>query len=356
MSRDGLLVYGAYGYTGELVARAAVARGRTPTLAGRDSGRLRSLADELGRPSIAFRLDERAAVRAALEDHEAVLNCAGPFVDTYEPLVEAAVETGTHYLDLTGEIGVFRGIREYGAAARDAGVTLLPGVGFDVVPTDCLAAHLAGRCPEADRLRLAFEADGGASPGTVRTVIRHLHEGGRVRRDGDLEAVPLAWKTETVDFGDGERTVVSIPWGDVATAYHTTGIPNVEVYTSMHPARVRWLRRLRYLSPVLARRPVQWLLARLLVEGDGPDATAREETGARVWGEAAGDGDRAVARLHTPNTYSLTVETALAAGARTVEGEAPSGFQTPAGAFGEAFVLEREGVELTDVTAPPPTQ
>jgi len=369
-----LLLYGAYGYTGSLVAEAAAERGLDVTLAGRDSSKLRPIAEDLGYEAVVFRLDERAAVRAALENHAVVLNCAGPFVDTAEPLVDAAIETGTDYLDVTGEIGVFEWIHDRGGAAREAGVTLLPGVGFDVVPTDCLAAHLADRLPGAETLALAFESEGPASRGTTRTSLRHLHEGGRVRRAGEIRRVPLASDVREVDFGDGPRTVAAIPWGDVATAYHSTGIPNVTVYTSMSPGRVRRLRRLRHLAPALSLGAVRWLLLKLASGDAGPDAATRERTGARLWGRATagetpqgesvqgesarGENERGetemgtkeapeavVSRLRTPNTYDFTVESALEATCRVLDGEAAAGFQTPATAFGPEFVLSLPGVE-----------
>ena len=345
-----LLLYGAYGYTGSLVAEAAADRGLDVTLAGRRRAKLRPLADDLGYEAVVFHLEDRAPITAALDNHEAVLNCAGPFVETAEPLVEAALATGTDYLDITGEIEVFEAIQDRDDWAREARVTLLPGVGFDVVPTDCLAAHLAERLPEADSLELAFESEGPPSDGTTRTSLRHLHEGGRVRRDGEIEAVPLAWEDRQIDFGEGPRTVVTIPWGDVATAYHSTGIPDVTVYMSMSPGSVTWLRRARYASPLLRLGVVRWLLAKLLARGgSGPDEETRAETGASVWGRAmADDGAEAVARLRTPNTYDLTVETALNAVEGVLAGDVDPGFQTPSTAFDPDFVLEVPGVERTD--------
>jgi short subunit dehydrogenase-like uncharacterized protein len=344
-----ILVYGAYGYTGSLVAEAATDRGLPITLGGRNGGKLRSLADDLDRPVVQFRLDDDAAVRAAIDDHDVVLNCAGPFVHTADPLVEAAIETATHYLDITGEITVFEAIHARDERARDAGVTLLPGVGFDVVPTDCLGAHLADRLPEAESLELAFEAEGPASDGTTRTSLRHLHEGGRVRRNGEIERVPLAWRDREVDFGDGTRSVVSIPWGDVSTAYHSTGIPDVTVYMSMSPGSIRWQRRLRAVTPLLKLGTVRWLLGTLLASGgDGPDAETRAETGARVWGRASSENQAVESFLRTPNTYALTVDSAIEAAQRVLHDGVDPGFQTPSSAFGPDFVLDLPGVERSD--------
>src|SRR3712207_3296995 len=146
-------------------------------------------------------------------------------------MAEACLSAGVHYLDITGEIGVFEALAARDAQARAAGVMLMPGVGFDVVPTDCLAAHLKRRLPSATRLALGFEAAGRLSRGTARTVIENLGAGGLVRQGGELKRVPAAWRTRVIDFGAGPRTAMTIPWGGVVTAYHSTGIPTIEVYT-----------------------------------------------------------------------------------------------------------------------------
>lgn len=350
MSGD-LLVYGAYGYTGRLISAAAVDRGMDVTVAGRDRPKVEDLAGRLQCDERVFGLDERKVAAQIAGEHDVVLHCAGPFADTYRPMVEACLEAGTHYLDITGEIDVLEAINREDNRARDAGVMLMPGVGFDVVPTDCLAAHLADRLPEAVQLELAFEADVGASAGTLRTALRRLPEGGRVRRNGEIQRVSLAHRTREVDFGDGPRTVAAIPWGDVATAYYTTGIDSITVFQSMPPNRVRLLRALRYLMPLLnvgvVRRAV---LALLTSPHGGPDPAELAEGEAKVWGAATdAGGERVVSRLRTPHTYELTVGTALAAAQRVIDGDAEPGFRTPGGHFGPDFVLGIEGVEREDV-------
>jgi short subunit dehydrogenase-like uncharacterized protein len=226
------LIYGANGYTGELIAREAVRRGQRPVVAGRNGEAVRGLASELGLEHRVFSLDDPRAVDERLKGMTAVLHCAGPFVHTFRPIADACLRAKANYLDVTGEVDVFERLAARDAEARAAGVMLLPGVGFDVVPTDCLAAHLKRRLPSATRLLLAFHSVGGLSRGTATTMIENLHRGGLIRRNGVLTPVPAAWRTRKVDFGRGPRTVVSIPWGDVSTAYRSTGIPNIEVYTT----------------------------------------------------------------------------------------------------------------------------
>jgi len=350
---SGLLVYGSYGYTGNLIAEAATERGLDPVLAGRERRTLESQAARLDCEFEVVSLDEPKVLDMVLDDATAVLNCAGPFSRTWEPMVEACLRTDTHYLDITGELSVFEAVHDRGDRAADAGVMLLPGVGFDVVPTDCIAAHLASRLPDADRLELAFRAENGVSRGTAKTMVEHLDSGGAVRRDGHIEDVPVAHESRTVDFGWGydAQHAAAIPWGDVSTAYHTTGIPNVTTYMAMPERAGRVQRVAGLVAPLLSLPPVrtglQWLIEQTT---EGPDADDRASGRSYVWGEVQnGDGDRAVSRLRGPHTYALTVETALATAERALDGDAPVGFQTPAGAYGPDLILEVEGVEREDV-------
>jgi len=345
------LLYGANGYTGELVARLAAARGHRPILAGRTADAVCALSDELGLERRLFSLDAPARIDEALAGMSLVLLCAGPFSRTSRPMADACLRTRTHYLDLTGEIEVFEALAGRDAEARSAGVMLLPGCGFDVVPTDCLAVHLRNRLPGARRLALGFQTGGRLSRGTATTAIEGLGRGGLVRRGGVLTAVPLAAKARTIDFGDGPRKAVVIPWGDVSTAWHSTGIPDIEVYIAA-PLLLRALARAsRLFGPVLGSPAVRrFLTARARAGAPGPTAEERRRGRALVWGEVEdAAGARAVSRLATPEGYTLTAHAALAVVERVLAGQAPAGFQTPARAYGPDFVLGIEGVTRTDL-------
>lgn len=345
------LLYGAYGYTGRLVARRALERGLRPVLAGRDENALRGVAEELKLPHRAVALDDQAALDAALAEVPVVLHCAGPFAHTSRPMADACLRTGTHYLDVTGEIEVFEALAARDGEARRAGVMLLPGVGFDVVPSDCLAAHLKRRLPGAVRLALAFETvGGGLSRGTAATMAESAGRGGAVRRGGRIVTVPPAWRSRRVDFGRGPVPVTTIPWGDVATAYHSTGIPEIEVYTRMAPGARRLLRASRYLGWLLGSRPAQgWMRRAIRARPAGPDDEARARGESRLWGEVEDEaGHRAVSRMRTPDGYTLTARTAVAAVERVLAGDAAPGFRTPSLAWGPDFVLGIEGVTRED--------
>jgi short subunit dehydrogenase-like uncharacterized protein len=337
-----LLIYGAYGYTGELIAEEATERGLEVVVAGRNEVRTDHLAERLGVPGRSFPVD---AAADRLEDVDVLLNCAGPFVETYAPLVDACLETETDYLDITGELSVFEAIAERDREAEKAGVCLLPGVGFDVVPTDCLAGHLHDRLPGADELRLGFDPSGTISKGTLASVIEHADAGGKVRREGRIVDVPVAHQRRRIDFGRGERNAVTIPWGDVSTAYYTTGIENVEVYTAVPPLVGSAMKLSRYTAPLLGFPPVKESLQALAETFvDGPSKRQRAEGACYVWGEAT-DGETTVtSRLKTPETYALTVDAATTAAERVLD-ESPTGFETPAAAFTPEFVLDLDGVE-----------
>ena len=348
------LLYGSNGYTGRLIAQRATERGLRPVLAGRNAEAVASQAAELVLPHRAFALDDRRALEDALSQVPLVLHCAGPFSHTSRPVADACLRTGTHYLDITGEIPVFEALAARGREAEAAGVMLLPGVGFDVVPSDCLAAHLHQRLPRADRLVLAFEGlGGGISRGTATTMVENLGRGGAVRRNGTIQPVPAAWRTRRVDFGHGPVSVTTIPWGDVSTAYYSTGIPNIEVYTRTGRWGHRVLVASRHLGWLLGSAPVQRLLKGGIQRGQpGPSDEERTRGESRLWGEVADEqGRSAAARLRTPEGYTLTALTAVAAVEKVLEGQAPTGFQTPSLAFGPDFILEVDGVVREDLEA-----
>lgn len=345
------LLYGANGYTGELAARLAAARGHRPILAGRSAAGACALSDELRLERRIFSLDEPRRIDEALAGMSLVLHCAGPFSRTSRPMADACLRTRTHYLDLTGEVDVFEALAARDQEALAAGVMLLPGCGFDVVPSDCLALHLKGRLPGARRLALAYGGFGRVSRGTATTAIEGLGRGGLVRRGGVLTAVPSAWKTRRVDFGEGERKAVTIPLGDLSTAWHSTGIPDIELYFAAPPGLRALAVASRYLGPLLGSAPVRrFLTARVRSGPPGPTEDERRRGRGFVWGEVEDDtGRRAVSRLATPEGYTFTAHAALAVVERVLAGQAPAGFQTPARAYGPDFVLGLEGVTRTDL-------
>jgi short subunit dehydrogenase-like uncharacterized protein len=347
-----ILVYGSYGYTGDLIARFAKEDGLDVILSGRNPERLREQAQRYGFDSIVADLADARSIREALRHVEVVIHCAGPFSGTYEAMAKACMETQTHYTDITGEAAVFEGLWAMDAAAKNAGVMLLPGTGFDVVPSDCLAAHLKSRCPEATHLELAFRGrGGGVSHGTATTMVENIAQGGLARIDGRLTAVPTAWQTREVDFGDGKPAhCMTIPWGDVVTAYKSTGIPNILVYTAVPKRAASILRWVRPVLPLLGTRPAQAMIKRRIDAAPaGPDDRARHKAINELWGEARGpSGKTVVSRLRTPEGYTLTAKMALRIASKISAGERTPGFQTPATAYGKDLILELPGTERMD--------
>lgn len=340
------MIYGATGYTGALIAQESVRRGLQPVLAGRDAAKLRPLAERLRLPHAVVTLDDAAALKQALQGLVAVLHCAGPFSQTSAPMREACLAAGTHYLDITGEIDVFVAAHDDAERARAAGVLLCPGVGFDVVPTDCVAVSLKAALPDATHLTLMFSGLDHLSAGTTVTSMEAVFRGtARVRQDGRIIDLPFGDRSRMFDFGRGPEPSFVIPWGDVATAGYSTGIHNIEVHIPRASDSARAIRALlplrRLLAGPLARRVAHPLLRRL---ARGPSPTRRAREPASVWGEArnaAGAVRRA--SLQTLNGYSLTILTALMAVEHVLRHEVPAGYRTPAQLMGADCLEQIEG-------------
>ena len=354
------LIYGANGYTGELITRFAAERGLKPVLAGRNKAKVEELAGKYGFEHRAFSLDDTAKLDSALQEVDMVLHCAGPFSITSLPMVKACIRNKKHYTDITGEISVFETCAAMGKKAEEAGIMLMPGVGFDVVPSDCLARHLKDRLPSATHLSLAFYGMGRLSHGTQATMTMNVGKGGAIRKDGKITGVPAAWKTREINFGEGVssphvskgsivKTAVTIPWGDVSTAFYSTGIPNIEVFTVVPPSNLKMMKMSRYLGWLLATGPFQSYLQKKIPVG-GPSDTERQKGKTLMWGEATDtEGNRVESRLQGPEGYTLTAIAALNIAQKILAGNFTPGYQTPAKAYGGDLVLEIEGVERQDV-------
>lgn len=337
------MIYGANGYTGELIAREAVSRGLSPVLGGRNADKIRPLAEELSLEFQAFPLDEHTVEQ--LKDIDLVLHCAGPFQVTSEVMIQACLSAKTHYLDITGEISVFEHTHSLHAQAADKGVVVCSGVGFDVVPTDCIALKLKEEMPDAIELSLGFDSDSGISPGTFKTMIQGLGSGNVLRRDGVLKTVPIGSQHRTIDFGRGSRSAMGIPWGDVSTAFYTTGIPNISAWIPMPKPQIYSARLLGAAGPLLV---TEWMKEKLGQQVEkrvqGPDSQLRANSPAYIWGEAKNQqGVIKVARIQTANVYDLTVYGSLEIVRRLLIEKVEGGFYTPAGLFGSSLVENLPG-------------
>ncbi len=350
------MIYGANGYTGRLVTEIAVAKGLKPVLAGRNKEAIVTMAKHYKLPYQICALDDKNALSDAVLGVNVVLHCAGPFVHTVKPMLEACLRNGTHYLDITGEIAVFEKLAELNEAITTAGIMAMSGVGFDVVPTDCLSLYLKEQLPSASYLSLAFmSTGGGVSHGTATTMLHSFDQGGAIRKNGVITKVPHAHKTRLVNFRSRRRPVkcVTIPWGDVATAYHSTGIPNIEVYTALGKWGMRFLELSEGMFGWLFKRDFlrNFIQNRINNAPAGPSARQRSRAQSYIWGEAIdGKGNKVTARLITPEGYTLTALTALKIVEKVLAGNAPIGYQTPAKAYGAGLILEIEGVSREDVS------
>jgi short subunit dehydrogenase-like uncharacterized protein len=346
------LIYGSYGYTGQLIVELAVKEGMRPILAGRDEKKLRAQAEKYNLPYRAFSLDETDKLDSALLEVDAVLHCAGPFVLTFRQMAEACIRTKRHYVDISGEIEGFEALAKMSDDAKQAGIMLLPGGGFDVVPSDCLAAYLKGRLPTATHFRLFIRGvGGGVSRGTAVSGIENMHRQGRIRKDGRIVQVPPAWQVLEQDFGRGPVKTVSIGWGDVSTAYYSTGVPNIETYFAVKTSAINLLRLTRLIGPLLHTRAVRNLL-QWVIRWANPHGPSRKqnETGFSLMVGEMRDAERVVrTRMRVPEGYWLTMLTTVEIMKQILNGDLKTGFQTPSLAYGADFIMQFDGVERDDL-------
>lgn len=338
MKNSQLMIYGAYGYSGELMVREAVKQGIKPVMAGRIAEKLIPIANELRLEYRAFDIKD---ARNHLQDISVLLNCAGPFSVTTEILVKACLEQWIHYLDITGEIDVFRKCYELDNEAKRQNIIVMPGVGTDIVSTDCLAAMLKEKLPSATRIDLAFSFGTQPSIGTVKTSVESLGKGGLIRENYKLKTVPNAFRMRKIPFQNKPQWAVTIPWGDVFTAGISTQVPNGMVYMAMPKISIYMMRLTNPFKGILNTRAGQNFIKNLLSKfiKKGPDEQAREGQRGQFWGEAeAPNGDKVEMTMSTPNVYSLTVIAGIRIAKYCLGNHGKSGYNTPSMLLGSHFI------------------
>jgi short subunit dehydrogenase-like uncharacterized protein len=355
MPGNSFLLYGANGYTGRLIARYAAGYQLTPILAGRNRDSIEQLAKELQLPYKIIDLNDEGVLVDALKEVDVVLHAAGPFQDTARQMADACLKAGTHYLDINGDIAVFEFLKQYDNKAIDAGIMIMPGVGFDVVPTDCIALQLKEKLPDAIKLELAFATIGGSlSHGTATTIAAKLGEGGAIRENGKIKKVTLGAKGMLVNFFTGRGKmdkplfVMNIPWGDVSTAYFTTGIPGIETYVGVSKKNWYFLKLQFLFNWILRAEFVRNKIKRKINSlPAGPTDEQRAKASGLVWGRAANAaGNEVTAMLCGPEGYTITYHTSLLIIQKILNGQFRPGYQTPAKVYGSLFIAEVPGVEL----------
>lgn len=347
MDASSFLLYGANGYTGKLITLFAKEYGLKPVLAGRRAEVLEPMAKELNTTYHVVDLNDAAKLESLLKEFPLVLHAAGPFKNTAKQMIDACLKTSTHYIDITGEIVVYEMAKKYNDAALKAGIMLMPGAGFDVVPTDCIALFLKNKLPDASELKLAFASiGGGLSHGTALTMAEGMGEKSAERKDGKIVRVPLGHKGMWVDFGVKRMFVMSIPWGDVSTAYTTTGIPTIRTYTGVAPKTFKLL-KFQFLFNWLLRTSFMRnkQIKKINSKAAGPSDERRAKSKGLVWGEAKNaNGQTVQARLIGPDGYTLTAHSSLIIAKKILNGNFKPGYQTPAGCYGEDLILEVPGI------------
>lgn len=349
MQQNTFLLYGANGYTGELIARYASRYGLQPILAGRKRAAIEALAAKLQLPYRVFELNDTAALKSALQEVNLVVHAAGPYDHTAEPVISACMETHTHYLDLNGDVDVFEMLQGFNQQAKEKNIMIMPGAGFDVVPTDCMSLWLKNQLPDAHSLKVAFATFGSTlSHGTAVTTLQKLGMPGAVRKNGVIVPEPVGKRGMWVAFPNYQQKafVMTIPWGDLSTAFYSTGIPNIETYTGMNQGTWRLL-KVQSLFNWLLRTKLVHRIARNIIDRrlPGPGDTMREKAQCLVWAQVTNpQGKSLTATMRCPEAYDLTAYAILLISQKILNNQFKPGYQTPASAYGPDLVLEIPGV------------
>lgn len=334
MKKDKMLIYGAAGYMGKLFTRYAQLNQLPLILGSRDNF-------STNLPVRFFALENETEVIDNLQDIQLVINLAGPFVNTNKSLVNACMKTGTHYIDIAGEVPDFQTVYEFDKVAKEAGIMLMPGAGFGVVPTDIVANLAKEKLPDATHLKIAYNTIGGASRGTLKTVLKDIHKEGVILRKGRFEPAMPAFKSFSFEAEGKNWNLVYNPWrADLFTAQLSTNISNIETYSNfpnfiVQMMKGKWL----WLRDFLLNRLIHFL-------PEGPSEKQLKEGKticyAEVWNEK---GEKASATLIGPEAYLFTAQALLAISKNILAGNLKVGFQTP-NLYGKALLKGISGTKI----------
>jgi short subunit dehydrogenase-like uncharacterized protein len=352
MNNSKIIIYGSYGYTGNLIAQECRSKNLDVILSGRNVEALKKQSAITNYPYEVVDITDSTALKNLLAKGKLVIHCGGPFQYTARAMVSACLETKTHYTDITGESAVFELLSKVDDQGKQAGITVMPGTGFDVVPSDCLALHLKNRLPSATHLQLAFASSGaGFSRGTSKTMAEGLGYGSMIRKDGKLTTVPTGSRTKEIDYGPFKIPSLNIPWGDISTAWRSTGIPNIEVYIGSNEKQIAYAKRSNYINWFLRLRWVKdYMLKKIDQKPAGPSDEKRKKGRMFLWGKVwDGSGKESSTRLETIDGYTLTAKTSVLIAEKILNGNFKSGYQTPAMAYGSGLIMETEGTKRTDL-------
>lgn len=348
MRKYDIIIYGAYGYTGELIALEFINKNYKILLAGRNEDKLKALSLKTGFDYSTGDLNNKTQINELFSQAYLVINAAGPFINTCVQVVEACIESKTHYIDINGDIKVFELIKTYNQKALNTGIMLLPGTGFDVVPSDCLAVKLKKLMPDAINLNIAFATiGGGVSHGTALTVAGRLGEYALKRENGKLKPVLMGKHSMWVDFGIMKKFVMSISWGDVSTAHFSTGIENIETFMAVKPKVYNLLKFQIAVNWLLRTKVVKNILRKNIDKNiSGPNEESRKKGFSLFWAETQNnEGKTHTLKLKTLEGYTLTAKASVLIAKKITDNSFKPGYQTPASTYGENLIFEIEGTE-----------
>ena len=343
MNNPKIILYGSYGYTGNLIAQECRSKNLDVILSGRNAEALQKQSERMNYPYEVVDIQDSVALKNLLAKGKVVIHCGGPFQYTAKAMASACLETKTHYTDITGESAVFEMLAKLDDQAKQAGITVMPGTGFDVVPSDCLAVHLKNRLPSATHLQLAFASSGaGFSRGTSKTMAEGLGYGSMIRKDGKLTTVPTGSLTKEINYGPFKIPSLNIPWGDISTAWRSTGIPNIEVYIGSNEKQIAYAKRSNYINWLLRLRWVKdYMLKKIDQKPAGPSDEKRAKGKMYLWGKVwDGAGKESSARLETIDGYTLTAKASVLIAEKILNENFKTGYQTPAMAYGAGLIME----------------
>lgn len=350
-----IVLFGATGYTGHLVAESLVKRNLKPFLAGRSQEKLDALSERLGGlPTHTADLDDPDSVAALLAPGDVLITTVGPFTLYGDTAIRAAIQKRAHYIDSTGEPGFIRRVFDtYGPKAREAQVALITAGGYDYIPGNLAAAAALDKSGAgAVRVDVGYYATGRfkISQGTQASTRIAMADPGKMWRSGRLVVRYNGTKLRPFTVGGVEKPGISIS----STEHYSlpriySQLRNINVYLGWFGRRSALMQKGAILQSLMMKLPGARMLFRAAVtrgiksQGKGPDARTRTSSGSIIIAETFDADDLMIDRveLSGANGYTFTADILAWMGDMAVNGRLKGvGALGPVEAFGLAALTD----------------
>lgn len=349
MENNNWIIYGATGYTANLIIKKAIQMGLPPVLAGRDRSKISSVAKKYGLKYKVFEINDINVIQANIENSNLILNASSNYKLTAQPFINACLASGCHYLDLCGEISVLKKIFEYNELAKYGNITIIPNSGYHSIVTDCFAGYVANLIENPIELNYYLLDASIPSLGTLKSSLDAFLGGGFVLKYNNFENIKMGSIKTRVEHKNKALTLYASPMAELYLSHISTSIPNINVYLKIPLLYSLLLDYFGdYILKLLQSEKRTAILNLIDKFVKGPSEAINKKLKSMIGVNVKNlKGDSLTMWLEAPEAYDFTATLSVEAVKLALSG-LPSGVLTPIQAYGCNFLSKFNDIKFFD--------